>query len=152
MKTYIISIIGATLLSATGSILTPDSMRKYVSVITGFIIISVIVSPLAELGDIDIFAPLKEPVLSSENYSEVYAKTVAKELEKKIEGDIKERIKTEFGITAEADAKVEVENGDIKSVSEIALRGTLLRKDIAKRLKEVYGADEVIMDGQRISF
>ena len=152
MKAYIISIIGATILSAVASILTPDAMRKYVSVITGFIIISVIISPLSKGGRVDFFAPLREASPSAENYGEIYAHSVADELKKQIERDIENRIEQEFGIKSYAEVTLEVEGGDIKRIRTIALRGTLLRKDIAMRLGEVYGVSEVIMDGQRISF
>ena len=151
MKSYIISIIGATLISAIGSVLTPDSMRKYVSVITGFIIISVIITPLSAIGEIDLFAYLKEPQKNAADYEGIYLDNVAEEIEKRIEGDIKTRIKDEFGVEAQVDVGVDVEDGDIKQISYISLRGTLLRHDIAKRLKEVYNVREVIMDGQKIS-
>ena len=152
MKAYIISIIGATILSAVASILTPDAMRKYVSVITGFIIISVIISPLSKSGRVDFFAPLREVSPTAENYGEIYARSVADELKKQIERDIENRIEQEFGTKAYAEVTLDVEGGDIKRIRTIALRGTLLRKDIAMRLGEVYGVNEVIMDGQRISF
>ena len=152
MKTYIISIIGATILSAVASILTPDAMRKYVSVITGFIIISVIISPLSKNGRVDFFAPLRESTHSADDYGKIYVRTVADELKKQIERDIETRIQNEFGTKAYAEVTLEVEDGDIKRILTIALRGTLLRRDIAVRLGEVYGVSEVIMDGQRISF
>ena len=45
MKEYIITIIGATLLSAMAGIIAPEKWRSYVQVITGLVIISCIISP-----------------------------------------------------------------------------------------------------------
>ena len=151
MKEYIITIVGATLISAIGNVLTPDNMRKYVSVITGFIIISVIISPLASLGNIDLFARLKAPANASENYESVYTEAVADELKERIEGDIKTRIKEEFSKEVVVKAELLTEDGDIKEISQISVRGAGANKKIATRLMEVYNVKEVIMDGQKFS-
>jgi len=46
MKEYIITIIGATLLSAMAGIIAPEKWRSYVQVITGLVIISCIIGTL----------------------------------------------------------------------------------------------------------
>ena len=49
MKEYIITIIGATLLSAMAGIIAPEKWRSYVQVITGLVIISCIISPVTAI-------------------------------------------------------------------------------------------------------
>ena len=55
MKEYIITIIGATLLSAMAGIIAPEKWRSYVQVITGLVIISCIISPVTAIVKSDIF-------------------------------------------------------------------------------------------------
>ena len=55
MKEYIITIIGATLLSAMAGIIAPEKWRSYVQVITGLVIISCIIFPVTALVKSDIF-------------------------------------------------------------------------------------------------
>ena len=149
MKQYIITIIGATLLSAIGSILTPDTMRKYVSVITGFIIISVIVAPLASLRGIDLFAGVEEISAVQAEYESVYINSVADVIRKRIEGDIKQRLHEELGVDAQVSAEVVVENNNIKEISQICVTGVGTQKQTAKMLMETYKVKEVVIDGQK---
>ena len=149
MKQYIITIIGATLLSAIGSILTPDTMRKYVSVITGFIIISVIVAPLASLRGIDLFAGVEEFGAVQAEYESIYINSVADVIKKRIEGDIKQRLHEELGVDAQVSAEVVVENNNIKEISQICVTGAGTQKQTVKMLMETYKVKEVVIDGQK---
>lgn len=152
MKEYIITIVGATLISAIGTVLTPDNMRKYVSVITGFVIISVIIAPLAAIGKIDLFANIKSPTAKDVSYYEnAYTQAVKNELEARIEGDIKKRIKEEFSKEVIAKVQLLTDDGDIKEISQISVRGAGANQKIAARLMEVYNVKEVSMDGQKFS-
>ena len=144
MKAYIISIIGATILSAVASILTPDAMRKYVSVITGFIIISVLISPFSSdfsasfLDDFEF-----DSTLVSEGENLMYEKVRA-ELETRIKNDIIQRVSEEFSQTVDATATVKTNSkGEIENVERIELKGKK-NDNITERLKFVYGTEEVI--------
>ena len=151
MKQYIITIIGATLLSAIGTMLTPDTMRKYVSVITGFIIISVIVAPLASLRNIDLFAGVDDVEYSKAQYENIYVNSVADSLAERIEGDIKQVIKKEFGKDAAVEVEIITEDNNIKEISKITIRGVGTQKAMAKRLMEMYNVKEVNIDGQKFT-
>lgn len=150
MKSYIITIIGATILSSLGVMLTPESMKKYVSVITGFIIISCIVSPVAALTKTDIFSAFDEYQGGEENYERVYAQVLSDELRQRIENDIKELIRKEFNTNAQVSAEIFVdEDNNIKNISVIELEGVNLNQNAAKRLMEVYKVSEVIVNGHK---
>ena len=49
MKSYIITVIGAALLSALAEIISPEKWRGYVKIITGLVVISSIIAPAAGL-------------------------------------------------------------------------------------------------------
>ena len=151
MKQYIITIIGATILSAIGSILTPDTMRKYVNVITGFIIISVIVAPLASLRGIDLFAGVEEIGAVQTEYESVYINSVADVIKKRIEGDIKQRLHEELGVDAQVSAEIVVEKNNIKEISQICVWGVGTQKEAAKLLMKTYMVKEVVIDGQKFT-
>jgi len=151
MKQYIITIIGATILSAIGSILTPDTMRKYVNVITGFIIISVIVAPLASLRGIDLFAGVEETGAVQTEYETVYINSVADVIRKRIEGDIKQRLHEELGVDAQVSAEIVVEKNNIKEISQISIWGVGTQKEAAKLLMKTYMVKEVVIDGQKFT-
>ncbi len=149
MKSYIITIIGATLLSSVGVMLTPENMRKYVSIITGFIIISAIVAPLSALTDINIFSGLDDINENTQNYENIYSSSVSNAISARIEEDIKERLKDEFNYTGDVSVRLLTENGDIKSISEIILHSHASDDKIIPRLMEVYNVNEVVLNGKR---
>ena len=149
MKSYIITIIGAALLSSIGAMLTPDSMKKYVSVITGFIIIAAIVSPLSSLTKINIFSGFDEISLNTQNYEQIYSQSVEKALTDRIESEIEERLKDEFQINADVSVSLLVENENIKSIKNITISTATPNKNIVKRLMEVYNVNEVTVNGKK---
>ena len=70
MKEYIITIIGATLLSAMAGIIAPEKWRSYVQVITGLVIISCIISPVTAIVKSDVcdgFDSVQENIADSSN-------------------------------------------------------------------------------------
>ncbi len=149
MKSYIITIIGATLLSSVGVMLTPESMRKYVSIITGFIIISTIIAPLSALTNINIFSGLDDISANTKDYEEVYSASVFDAISERIKKDIKERLKDEFGYTGDVSLKLLTEDGNIKSISQITLHSSASEDKIIPRLMEVYNVNEVVANGKR---
>ena len=93
MKQYIITIIGATLLSAMANILSPDTWRKYISVITGFIIISCIISPISKLAKVDIFSGFDDFYEDRTDYAAVERDIILSRLKISICSDIEARFK-----------------------------------------------------------
>lgn len=146
MKEYIITVIGATVLSAMANILSPDSWRKYIGVITGFIIISCIIAPVSKLADADLFSDFDEFYEDRTDYKQVERNFIIKQLEGNIEEDIEKRFKDEFNDEVSAVVDLEVnENNEIEGVSHIKITGCDGALNKTERLCEIYGIkrDEV---------
>ncbi len=141
MKGYIITIIGASLLSGIAHILAPASWVKYVKLITGLVILSVIASPLTSISKINLFSDFS--IEENEIDENIQINTIAKELEARIEADIKDRIKTEFFSEAEAEVKIALnENNEISGVTHIKIITDAEKEKIISRMCEVYGIDK----------
>lgn len=140
MKAYIITIIGATLLSAIGAIIALEKWRGYVQLITGLVIISCIISPITSILKSDIlngFESIEENVTNSEN---IQQDLVIKELEKRINEDISARLEREFDLSVSAECEILVNgDGEIEGVDEIYIYGDKLTDSAKNRLCEVYG-------------
>ena len=140
MKAYIITIIGATLLSAMAGILAPEKWRGYVQVITGLVIISCIISPAASIFRTDIFDgfdSVEQNIAESEN---LQADLVMEELKKRINDDIKARMEKEFNLSVTADCDIRMnEEGAIEGVENVRIYGDKLTDRARSRLCEVYG-------------
>lgn len=143
MKAYILTIIGATLLSAYAANLAPESWRKYVRIITGLVLIICILSPVKSIVSTDLFGEF-----DITEYSGIEGKTqtelVAEELCERVKADIEERLKKEFNINVSAKVKISVnQQGEIAGVEEIRVAGDELTDMAKARLCEVYGVEEV---------
>lgn len=143
MKAYILTIIGATLLSAYASNLAPESWRKYVRIITGLVLIICILSPIKSLVSTDLFEDF-----DITEFGEVEGKTqeeiVVSELGKRIEDDVAARLKKEFDLNVSAEVMISVnEAGEIEGIKEIRTSGDVLTNAAKSRLCEVYGVTEV---------
>ncbi len=143
MKAYIMTIIGATLLSAYASNLAPETWRKYVRIITGLVLIICILSPIKSLVGADLFADFDINAVSGVE-GKTQTQLVAEELSERVEADIEERLKKEFGISARARVKISVnDKGEITGVKEIRVSGGRLTRAAKARVCEVYGVNEV---------
>lgn len=142
MRTYVMMIAGGAILSAFADIMVPSSWKKYMRIITGFILLAVIMSPAGRLGFTDIFS---QSFPADEVEYTPMPELVADELEKRVEEDAEERIKREYGADCDIDASVSLNSeGLIKSVDRISVRTSSTRREaIQKRLYEVYGAEKV---------
>ena len=143
MKTYILTITGAAVLSSFASVLTPEKWRKYTGIITGLVIISCVAAPLAKLSKTDLFSGF-EAIENEEEYSRsLQTEIVKEELEKRIGNDIETRLNTEFGITVSAGVSVVInENNEITGIEKIVISGKRLTKTASARLCEIYGRSE----------
>lgn len=144
MKQYVITIIGAAVLSGIAHILTPSGWVKYVKLITGLVILCVICAPITSITKIDLFSDF-----SMENYNideNVQIDTITAELKKRIETDISDRIRTEFSKEAKVQAQISVnENNEITGVTNIKIQTDANPERVVLRMCEVYGikSDEV---------
>lgn len=143
MKTYILTIIGAAVLSSFASVLSPDKWRKYVGVITGLVIISCIIAPVAKISKTDLFSGF-EAIENSEEYSKNLQKEIIEEeLAKRVGEDISSRLKNEFGINVTAKVTINInDNNEITGIEQIRLKGDKLSAPAVARLCEVYGVNE----------
>lgn len=138
MKDYIITILGAAVLCGSAHILTPQSWIKYVKIITGLVILSVIASPLTTLFHINIFSDfsVEESYINENLQTEV----IAKELKKRVEQDINERIQSEFSHTAKAEVIISInEEYEITGVSHIKIATNADKAKVTQRMCEIYG-------------
>ena len=141
MREYIITIAGAALLGAMADIISPERWRKYVSLITGFVIITCIVTPVAQLMKTDIFSGFdeREEIV---NYEQVQLKNVIEETEKRISEDVEKRIREDFGKNVKAKAILKINSDNkIEKVNKIIINSKPDPK-ITKRMCEVYGINE----------
>lgn len=140
MKEYILSIIGAAVLSSFASILSPDRWRKYISVITGLVIISCIVSPLSKLSKTNPFNGF-EYIENNEKYTiDMQREIILEEMSAEIGRDISKRLADEYGISVSAAAEITInESGKITGIKKIIIRGAKLTSAQKARLCEIYG-------------
>ncbi len=145
MGTYIIGIVGATVIGAVISVLTPDKWDKYVGVVTGVVITICIARPIISLIDKDFLGEIGEIDRGSITQgTDVYATEIKKEMESRLAMDIKDRLKTEFGKNCVARVEVMVsEMGEVLGVDLISVRGDKIDAVAKSRLREIYGAREV---------
>lgn len=142
MKAYIISIIGATLLSAMAGILAPEKWRGYVQVITGLVIISCIIAPVSSVIRSDVFSGFESVGENIAEGEEMQADLVKKELKVRVDEDIAARMKKEYSLDVKADCTIRVNSeGEIEGVESVRVYGDKLTDRARNRICEVYGLE-----------
>lgn len=151
MKAYIISIAVSTVISAVVAMITPEKWSKYVSIVTGLVVTVCIAQPIINLVHTDVFEGFTYKAAHSRSEGEkVLYSQIKEELEKRIADDAKQRLKTEFGKTCEAQVGVTMtENGEVAGVKTIFIYGDKIDAVAIGRLREVYGAEEVQYIGHK---
>ena len=136
-------ILGAAVLSALVSVMSPEKWRSYIRLVTGIIILSCIVSPISNLlgrsGSFNI------PEMSTfGNYDEnMHKNLVIDELTARIEEDIKSRMAREYGADISARVNINInENNEIEGVTLITIRGSL-PQSAKRKLCNIYGVDTI---------
>lgn len=151
MKAYIISIAGAAVLSAIVNMLSPEKWNKYIGIVTGLVITLAIGSPILSMMHTDVFSGFgfTDDGLSTIGTEQFYYE-IRSELERRVENDVRSRMMTEFGTecTAEAEAQMSPD-GQITGIGRITIYGEHLDNAAIGRLREVYGAAEVIIGGDK---
>jgi len=147
MKAYILKIIGAAILAVFTDILSPSGWKKYIGIVTGIILLTVIISPVANWRDIDVMSGFEtsDEIISSGKT--LYADTLRLEFSKKVANDVRERIKQEFDKETQVEVEIEVSSeGQIEKISKIIIRGKNLDSAVSDRVSYIYNVDEVILD------
>ena len=135
MKEYIITIIGATLLSAMAGIIAPEKWRSYVQVI-----ISCIISPVTAIVKSDIFDGFDSVQENIADSSNMQTELVIEELKNRINEDIKARMEKEFKLSVTAECEIMVnDEGEITGVDSVRVYGDKLTDRARSRICEVYG-------------
>lgn len=149
MKEYILTIIGATLLSVLADIVSPEQWRKYIQLLTGLVIVSCILTPAFKIADLDLFSGFELSDTTLEEGETLQKELVASELEQRVAEDAKQRIASEFHCEAEVEAEVLTdEQMQITGIKRIRIHGKNLPEGIAARIKEVYGTKNVEVDNE----
>ena len=148
MREYIILIAGAAVLSVFGDIMSPAGWKKYIKIITGLVVISIIVAPIAKFKKVDLISNLEfDSNTQLEDYSNDW---FTNEFEKVVCDDIKERVANEYG--RDCDVKVKINLNDENKIESIGKLEVYMDKppyELKQKLSEMYGiaGDEVILHG-----
>ena len=135
------------MLSAMAQILSPESWRKYVSFITGLVVISCIISPVENLARTKAFS-----FGFSDNATDIRGavsqqELINKELSDRISADIEERLLSEFNLDITASVELKLNSGEqIEGVEKIRIKGAELNRKAIERLEDVYGTDKIYCD------
>ncbi len=150
MKEYILSIIGAAVLSSFASMLSPDKWRKYIGVVTGLVVISCIIAPIAKFSKADMFKGFEYIETGADYGYEMQEEIIREEMSKSIGEDISKRLYDEFGIKVTAAASVAInEKNEITGIEKIKIKGGRLTSAQIIRLCEVYGVKEEAIVSER---
>ena len=140
MKEYIITVAVAAICAALSDILAPNEWSKYIRVMIGFLILSVIIAPVAKFKDVEIFSDTGTYNISDEPLKNKISETLKENIEK----DIEDRISDEFGIEAKARVKLLFdENNNVKDVQAIEIKTWKNPDGMIERLQNVYGCEAI---------
>ncbi|MCX7715226.1 MAG: stage III sporulation protein AF [Clostridia bacterium] len=147
MKEYITVIVGAALLSVFADIVSPEQWRKYIKIITGLVIISVIIAPVAKMRNIDLSFDVDDNFTIEETGSQ--KKLVADELRRLVQNDAKQKIKEKYGLDADVKASIKLnENMEIERVEKMIVYIDNPPETLKAYIAEIYGLkdEEVIFE------
>lgn len=143
MKEYVTVIAGAAILSVLADILSPEQWRKYIKIVTGFVIISVIISPVAKLKNIDLFDGIDYNNTISADITDYRSKWVAEEFEVRVENDIKERVMNDYGKNCDVDVKISINDDNmIEAVEQIEIHTDGECIGLKEKMAYMYGVAE----------
>ncbi len=147
MKSYVIMIAGGAMLSAFADIMVPPAWKKYVRIITGFILLAVIMSPAMNITDMNLF---EEHFTAEDIQYTPMPHMVAAELEKSISTDAEKRLEEQLGARCEIDTRVRINSeGQIEAVEEIRVRTEYDDSEVVRRLiSGIYGAEKVTVNDE----
>ena len=140
MREYIITMSVAALVCSVLEIFAPKEWEKYIKLAIGFLILSIIISPVAKFRH----AKILPQTPSYEIKAEEFYDGISKELKNRVEDDIVQRLKDEFDVKAKVEVDIDVdENHNIKGVNAIRVRTWQNPKGMIERLEEIYGCSRI---------
>ena len=143
MKSYFLMILGAAVLSALASIMSPEKWRGYIRLVTGIIILSCIVSPVSNLLGRSGSFNIPDISTPSSYDGNMHKNLIADELTSRIETDIEARMAREYGVNISARVKIDInEDNEIQGVTRITIHGTL-PQNAKQELSNIYGVDTI---------
>ncbi len=141
MREYMITVIGGAVLAALAHTLSPEKWTKYIKIVTGIMIVSIIVSPVSVMIHGDMFSDFEESTYIEENLHE---KAVISQTEQKLSEDVVSRIKSELGEDITAEVVLAVSDVmQVEGVDMIKVWNGQNRERIKKILTEVYSPSEI---------
>jgi len=140
MREYIILVAVSAILAAFSDILAPKEWRGYIRVVTGFLVLAVLLTPVAKFKNIEIF-----DVEEKFKVSEMPVRDeVSRQLKLNVERDIEERISLEFKERATASVDLDIdEEHKIRGVMRIVIKCKKIPSGLKERLNEVYGCENI---------
>lgn len=140
MREYITTMSVAAIIASLFELLAPKEWEKYIKIGIGIIILSVIISPVAELKNAQIL-----PVNPGDNIEvENFYRGIVSELAHNVERDIEERLLAEFNMEVKARVDISIdEENRIKGVNAITLYALENPPELAERLEEIYGCKRI---------
>lgn len=140
MKEYIITIAIAASAASFADLLAPKEWEKYIRLIIGFLILSVIIAPIAKFKNVEIISPTASYEISEEPIKD----EVSKQLKDNIEKDIEDRMQDEFNLSADVSVELGInENHSITDVHAICIKTWKNPPGMLERIKEIYGCDKI---------
>lgn len=140
MKEYIITIAIAAVTASLADLLAPKEWEKYIRLIIGFLILSVIIAPIAKFKNAEIISPTSSYEISDESVKD----EVSKQLRDNIEKDIEMRLSEEYNLSADVSVELGInENHSITGVHAIRVKTWKNPPGMIDRLKEIYGCDKI---------
>lgn len=140
MREYIITAAVAAVVAAAADILAPKSWRGYIRIAVGFLILSVLLTPVAKLRGVELFSKPQEYEFSDKPLKD----EVSRQLKENVERDIEERLLEEFNVKAEATVEIDIdEKHNIKGVRGIKIKARKNPEGMEERLRDVYGCERI---------
>lgn len=142
MKTYVITVLGAALLSTMASVLSPQKWRAYVRLISALVIMGCVISPITEFKWKNDFKSFNESFQGDVKGEQIRLDMIKKELEDRINKDIESRMKKEFNLNIHSECEISItKDGKVAGVREIHISGNKMTQKARERLCQVYGIE-----------
>lgn len=144
MRAYILTVVGAAVMSAFAAVMAPKTWQKYVQLVTGVVIITAITAPVIRIVNSDFSFKIPSVDAVSEDGAELNKNLVVSELTKRIEEDIEKRLYNDYNIYAKARVRILVnDKNEIEGVEEIRITEGKITNVAKQKLCEIYGVDMV---------
>ncbi len=140
MKEYIITVATAAVIASLADIMAPKEWSKYIRIIVGFLIMSILIAPTAKFRGAEILSETPTYKISDEPLKD----SISEKLRENIEKDIEERVLSEFGIDIKARVNIDIDSEhNIRGVKAIQISTWKNPKGMEDRLRDIYGCDKI---------